>query len=135
MILVDIQKTISYVEVVIDQTSYLPRKNKSKQKLLEKEFKTRIGDPQQGGSTRKTAGITTYRQRCIRIAKHLLTQEHSTGHAINKAIDEPQATKMLSNNYYAWFEKVSHGVYQLSAQGRLIHNNAKLSVTTKKTTA
>ena len=56
LIIVDIQKTQQYVEVINDPQDYTPRKNKRKQTALLKEFNLRQGDTQKGGSTRSKAG-------------------------------------------------------------------------------
>lgn len=118
LILVDIQKTAQYVEIVSDPQDYSPRKNKRKQSALLKEFSNRIGDTQKGGSTRTKAGLTAYRQRCIRVAEYLLSHPTAKGVEIKKAISEPQATQFLGSNYYGWFEKVDRGIYQLSKKGK-----------------
>ena len=119
LIIVDIQPTEQYVEIVFDPQDYTPRKNKRKQTALLKEFEQRIGDTQKGGSTRSKAGLTAYRQRCIRVAEFLLAQPIAKGAEIKKAIDEPQATQFLSNDYYGWFEKIDRGLYQLSEKGKI----------------
>lgn len=118
LIVVDFQKTQQYVEVVSDPQDYSPRINKRKQIGLLKEFNLRVGDTQKGGSTRSKAGLTAYRQRSIRIAKYLTQHPTARGSEINKAIDEPQATLFLRNDYYGWFEKVKRGVYTLSKKGQ-----------------
>ena len=84
-----------------------------------KEFTLRQGDTQKGGSTRSKAGLTAYRQRSIRIAEYLMQRSTAKGAEVNKAIDEPQATLFLRNNYYGWFEKVERGVYALSEKGKI----------------
>ena len=117
LMLVDMQKTSQYVEVISDPQDYTPRKNKRKQGALLKEFNNRIGDTQKGGSTRAKAGLTAYRQRCIRVAEYLSTQPTAKGAEIKKAIGEEQATSFLNSNYYGWFEKVERGVYKLSEKG------------------
>lgn len=119
LIVVDIQEAQQYVEVISDPKDYTPRKNKRKQAALLKEFSLRKGDTQKGGSTTKRAGLTAYRQRCIRIAEYLSNNQSTTGAVINKAINEPQATQFLYNNHYAWFDKVERGVYKLSNKGKL----------------
>jgi len=119
LIIVDIQKTQQYVEVINDPQDYTPRKNKRKQAALLKEFNLRQGDTQKGGSTRSKAGLTVYRQRSIRIANFLLTQPTAKGAEINRAIDEPQATQFLRDNYYGWFNKIDRGVYEISDKGRI----------------
>jgi len=118
LIVVDMQKTQQYVEVINDPQSYTPRKNKRKQSALLKEFQQRIGDTEKGGSTRAKPGLTAYRQRSIRIAEYLLAHNTAKGAEINKAIDEPQATQYLYKNYYDWFIKVERGVYKISDKGR-----------------
>jgi len=118
LILVDMQKTAQYVEVVSDPQDYTPRKNTRKQGALLKEFNQRIGDTQKGGSTRAKAGLTAYRQRCIRVAQYLIDKPSAKGAEIRKAIAEDQATQFLGSNYYGWFEKVERGVYQISDKGK-----------------
>jgi len=118
LIVVDFQKTQQYVEVVSDPQDYAPRINKRKQSGLLKEFNLRIGDTKKGGSTRSKAGLTAYRQRCIRVAEYLTRHPTAKGAEINKAIDEPQATLFLRNDYYGWFDKVERGIYQLSDKGK-----------------
>ncbi|WP_019616238.1 DUF2161 domain-containing phosphodiesterase [Psychromonas ossibalaenae] len=117
LIIVDMQKEQQYVEVISDPKDYRPRKNKRRQKALLKEFSSRQGDTQKGGSTRRQAGLTAYRQRCIRVAEYLTKQPSAKGAEIKKAIDEPQATQFLGSNYYGWFNKVERGIYQLSEKG------------------
>lgn len=118
LIVVDMQQSQQYVEVINDPKDYTPRKNKRKQQALLKEFSLRQGDPQQGGSTRKKAGLTAYRQRCIRVAEYLSKCTAAKGAEIKKAIDEPQATQFLSKDYYGWFNKVERGVYKISEKGK-----------------
>jgi len=123
LIIVDFQNNKKgkkqYVEIVSDPKDYSPRKNKKKQTALLKEFHQRIGDTQAGGSTRKSAGLTAYRQRCIRIAEYLMkSNSQASGAEINNAITEPQATAMLYQNHYGWFEKAKRGIYQLSEKGK-----------------
>ena len=118
LIVVDIQKEQQYVELISDPQDYTPRKNKRKQDALLKEFSNRLGDTQKGGSARKQAGLTAYRQRCIRIAEYISQQPTAKGAEIKKAINEPQATNMLHQNYYNWFDKIDRGIYKISEKGK-----------------
>jgi hypothetical protein len=117
LIIVDMQKTDQFVEIVNDPQDYTPRINKRKQAGILTEFTNRQGDTQKGGSTRSKAGLTAYRQRSIRIAQHLSMQILAKGSEIKNAINEEQATQFLNKNYYGWFEKVSHGTYKMSEKG------------------
>ncbi|WP_415225234.1 DUF2161 domain-containing phosphodiesterase [Psychromonas sp.] len=118
LIVVDMQEEQQYVELINDPKDYKPRKNRAKQRGLLKEFTERLGDTQKGGSTRKKAGLTAYRQRCIRVAQYLSRQPHAKGAEIKKSLSEPQATQFLRDDYYAWFNKIERGVYELSENGR-----------------
>lgn len=117
LIIVDIQKEQQYVEVINDPDDYVPRKNKRKQEALLKEFSNRIGDPQKGGSNCTKAVLTAYRQRCIRVAHYLSKLPSSKGFEIKNAINEPQATQFLRDNYYGWFENIDRGIYSISEKG------------------
>lgn len=117
LIVVDIQDNHQYVEIINDPKDYAPRKNKQKQQALLKEFIDRQGDTQKGGSTRKQAGLTAYRQRCIRVAEFLSQQASAKGAEIKHAIGEPQATSILNSNHYNWFNKIERGVYKMSQKG------------------
>jgi len=118
LIVVDIQEKHQYVEIINDPKEYIPRKNKRKQSALLKEFNLREGDTQKGGSTTKKAGLTAYRQRCIRVAEYLSKTDTASGAEIKKAIDELQATQFLHSNYYNWFDKIDRGIYKLSEKGK-----------------
>lgn len=137
LIIVDMQKENQYVEVVNDPKDYTPRKNRSKQTELLKEFSTRIGDTHKGGSASSRAMLTAYRQRCIKVAEHLSKLPCSKGADIKNAINEPQATQFLRDNYYGWFDKVERGIYRLSEKGgdelpAWVTKMDKLSVCTDK---
>ena len=42
---------------------------------------------------------------------------------MKNAIGEPAASIMLRKNHYNWFNKISHGVYELSDRGKTeLHN-------------
>jgi len=122
------QKIHHYVEVVSDPNDHISKTNKRKQDALLKEFSSRIGDPQVGGSTSRKIGLTAYRQRCIRIAEYLSKHGKTKGSKIKNALAEPQATNILYQNYYQWFTGIGKGVYQLSEKG---HQDLLAWTTTK----
>lgn len=108
----------TYVETLVSIGDYQPRKNNSKKKLVLNEFHQRQGDPELGGASSHSKKMTVYRQRMIRIAQYLEQHGATKAAVLAKAIDEPKAGSMLSADLYSWFQRVSTGVYQLSAQGK-----------------
>ena len=109
------------VTVLLDPAPYAPRKNKRKETRLVAEFNRRKGDPNTGGSTRKTI-VTAYRQDAMRCAE-LLKSGPMKVKDIREQSGADNAASILQKNHYGWFERVSRGVYALTETGA--EENAK----------
>lgn len=104
------------VEVQCDPGTYAPRKNKARQGQLLREFARRQGDPNDGGQTR--AGlVTAYRQDALKLAVFLFEAGASKGADVARETGVAQATRMMRDDHYGWFEKVDTGVYGLTQSG------------------
>ena len=110
------------VEVHCDPGPYAPRQNKKAAARLLREFDRLEGDPNDGGATRHGI-VTGYRQDALRCAACLAQLGASRGRDVVKATGVKVATRIMRDNHYGWFEKVSTGVYALTDQGRegLVH--------------
>ena len=106
-----------FVEVHLDPAPYKPRKNKKRQGQLLREFELRVGDPNQGGSTRTTI-ITAYRQDALRCLKHLHNNGPTKLSDLRAATGVMRASGILQKDHYGWFERVERGVYQLTGKGK-----------------
>lgn len=105
------------VEVHADPGPYRPRvKPKGRARLL-REFQRRVGDPNTGGAARRGAIVTAYRQDALRIAA-ALADGPMKGAAVARATGVARATRMMADDHYGWFERVSTGIYQLTPRGR-----------------
>ncbi|NLN64209.1 MAG: hypothetical protein GX144_02145 [Clostridiaceae bacterium] len=118
LLLVTVGKQKFFVEEVIQPVLFDRSKSissaKRKRKTVIHEIQERHGDYNTGGSHRKKL-VTSYRETAIQIA--VVLKEH--GPCSIKRIKEignlPDKTgRILSDNFYGWFEKVKRGVYQLS---------------------
>lgn len=99
-----------------DPGPYAPRKSKPRQARLLKEFAKRQGDPNTGGQTR--AGlVTAYRQDALKCALYLFEMGAAKGADVAKATGVIAATRMMRDDHYGWFERISKGVYGLSPKG------------------
>lgn len=107
-----------FTEVHLDPAPYAPRKSKPRKDQLLREFRRRVGDPNTGGSTRKSL-VTAYRQDAVRCATHLEAAGPSRGMDVAKATGVRRATRMMADDHYGWFERVERGVYDLSPKGRM----------------
>lgn len=106
------------VEVLLDPSEYKPRKIKQKKEKLLGEFQSRIGDPNLGGMASKKGVLTSYRQKALKIALYLEKNESVKASIISKELEEPKARDIMYKNFYAWFDRVSNGVYKLSPKGK-----------------
>ncbi|MEM6615634.1 MAG: DUF2161 family putative PD-(D/E)XK-type phosphodiesterase [Pseudomonadota bacterium] len=105
-----------FVEPIIDPGPYAPRKSNAKSMRLLKEFEKRVGDPMEGGSTRKPM-MTAYRQDALRCL-HILNQNGPTKAAEVAALTNvPLARRLMADNHYGWFDRVDRGVYSPSPKG------------------
>lgn len=105
------------VEIHCDPGPYAPRKSRPRQDRLLREFARRRGDPASGGATRSGL-VTAYRQDALLIAGHLAANGPSPGKAVAEATGVANATRVMCDDYYGWFERVSRGTYSLTDAGR-----------------
>ncbi len=107
----------SAVEVQCDPGPYAPRKNKAKAGRLLREFERLEGDPNAGGATRHGI-VTAYRQDALKCAAHLAEWGATKGADVAKATGVLEATRLMRDNHYGWFDKIEKGVYGLSSAGQ-----------------
>lgn len=106
-----------HVVVHADPEPYRPRKSQKKKAQLLRAFERLKGDPNEGGATRHGL-VTGYRQDALRCARFLAVHGPSAGRKVKDWAEVPDATRIMRDDHYGWFEKVSRGVYGLSAAGR-----------------
>jgi len=104
------------VEAVCDPGPYAPRRNKPAAARLLREFERLRGDPNDGGATRHGI-VTAYRQDALRCAACLAEEGPQRGALVARATGVPNATRLMRDNHYGWFERLGTGVYGLSAAG------------------
>ena len=105
-----------FVQVHCDPGPYQPRKSKVRKTRMLREFARREGDPNLGGS--RSGIVTAYRQDAVRCATYLVASGPCKGANVARETGVEQATRMMRDNHYGWFEKVDTGVYGLTASGR-----------------
>ncbi|MEM8802930.1 MAG: DUF2161 domain-containing phosphodiesterase, partial [Pseudomonadota bacterium] len=96
---------------------YAPRKSKLRKERLLREFAKRDGDPNIGGATR-VGLVTAYRQDALRCAAHLSLEGATKGAIVAKATGVVNATRLMADNHYGWFQRVETGIYDVTDAGR-----------------
>ncbi len=104
-------------EIHLDPGPYRPRQSKPKKARLLKEFASRVGDPNTGGTTRKPV-MTAYRQDALRCAGTLHSNGATKAAQVARASGVARARQIMSANHYGWFDRVETGIYELSPNGR-----------------
>jgi hypothetical protein len=100
-----------------DPGSFSPRKQPRRKATLLREFQRLQGDPNRGGSVRQGL-MTGYRQDALRCAGMLATAGPSRGRDVAAIAGVKVATRIMADNHYGWFMRVSTGVYTLTEAGR-----------------
>ena len=106
-----------FVEVLAEPAPFTPRKQPKKAKAIRTAFARLKGDPNAGGATRHGL-VTGYRQDAVACARFLAVHGPSTGARIRDWAEVPAATRIMADNHYGWFSRVSRGVYDLTVAGR-----------------
>lgn len=115
--LITVRLSDAHTEIHLDPGPYAPRPAKTRTGRLLREFARREGDPSPGGSTNRGL-VTAYRQDCLKIAALLDAEGPSKGVVVATAAGVPNATRIMADDHYGWFERVERGVYALTPKGR-----------------
>jgi hypothetical protein len=114
--LITVRVADGLVQVHCDPGPYSPRRSTRRQGALLREFAKRRGDPNRGGQSRQGL-VTAYRQDAVKLALYLFEAGASRGADVARETGVAQATRMMRDNHYGWFEKVATGVYGLTPPG------------------
>lgn len=114
--LMTVRLTDSFVEIHLDPAPYKPRGSKPRKARLLREFEKRVGDPNEGGATRKGL-ITAYRQDALRCVAVLSSSGPLKAANVAAETRVERARRIMADDHYGWFERVSVGVYGLTPKG------------------
>jgi len=115
--LITVRMNDQFVEIHIDPAPYRPRQSKRKKARLLREFEKRVGDPNDGGATRRGL-MTAYRQDALRCLTVLLEQGPSKAAEVARASSVEKARRLMADDHYGWFERIETGIYALTPKGR-----------------
>lgn len=105
------------VDVHLDPAPYRPRKNRRRRGMLLQEFERRVGDPNEGGSSKRPI-VTAYRQDALRCAWFLQKDGPSKAAVVRVEAGVLLAPRILQRDVYGWFQRIERGIYALSPVGR-----------------
>ena len=105
-----------FVEVLADPEPYKPRQSKLRKGRLLREFARRVGDPNNGGATRRGI-VTSYRQDALKCLCVLNEQGPLKAAHVAEQTAVKKARLIMADDHYGWFERVRTGVYNLTPKG------------------
>ncbi|WP_316858477.1 DUF2161 family putative PD-(D/E)XK-type phosphodiesterase [uncultured Cohaesibacter sp.] len=105
-----------FVTPHLDPAPYKPRQIKPRKDRLLREFSRRVGDPNEGGATRRGL-VTTYRQDALKCLKLLSEQGPTKAALVARQTGVENARRIMADDHYGWFEKAATGIYQISPKG------------------
>lgn len=105
------------VDILCEPGPYRPRQDRRGTGSLLREFRLRSGDYNTGGSTR-TNLVTAYRETALECAYWLGREGALTAKELRERTEYAHVARLLSDNYYGWFERIGRGVYRITDQGR-----------------
>ncbi len=115
--LITVRMKDALVEVHCDPAPYAPRKSKQRKSRLLREFARRVSDPNLGGAGR-VGLVPACRQDALRCAAHLAEEGPTKGAVVAQATGVTNATRLMADNHYGWFQRVEKGIYGLTDTGR-----------------
>ncbi|MEO1536761.1 MAG: DUF2161 family putative PD-(D/E)XK-type phosphodiesterase [Pseudomonadota bacterium] len=121
--LITVRMQDMHLEVHCDPAPYAPRNSAKRRAMLLREFAKREGDPNTGGATRRGL-VTAYRQDALRCAKHLAGAGPTKGATVASKTGVATATRLMADNHYGWFQRVSKGIYDVTDTGRTAAKDA-----------
>jgi hypothetical protein len=104
------------IEVHLDPAPYKPRRNKRRRDLMLREFQRRVGDPNQGGISRRPI-VTAYRQDALACAWVLQRNGPTKAADMRSQTGILRAPRILQRDVYGWFHRIERGVYNLTPVG------------------
>ena len=110
-----------FVEALLDPAPYRPRKRTLAIGGLLREFQRRVGDPNEGGSSRRSI-MTAYRQDALRCAAHLGHNGPTKAAVVVGATGVDRAGAIMRADHYGWFKRAAdtpRGIYGLTPKGRV----------------
>jgi hypothetical protein len=117
LILVGRQKGKPPVEAVFHPLPFQRRKRAKSRRAVLEEVARRSADYNQAGSTRVKLA-TAYRENAIHVACCLLAGGRRSPAGLRALGTGDHTATILRFNPYGWFERVEHGIYALTGQGK-----------------
>lgn len=117
LITVTFMKTKTKVEVILHPGEYSHKKANKKRKAIIREIDGRYAELNIAGSPSTVEKLNSYRQSALYIAHSLKTHGPRSPKELREIGTGTKTQRILSDNVYGWFDRVSRGVYAVNDSG------------------
>ncbi|MDD4843978.1 MAG: DUF2161 family putative PD-(D/E)XK-type phosphodiesterase [Anaerotignum sp.] len=117
LITVALDSPLQTVDVILEPSESLVRKNRKKQERLQAEIENRRLAENVGGMTRRKI-MTAYREKSIELCCIIEELGQISLKDLRELGKDAKYTAILQRNVYQWFERVEKGAYGLSLSGK-----------------
>lgn len=118
LIAVYFMKKKTRVEILLHPHPFVKRKSKKKLRAVISEIQGRYTELNVSGSSGSAEKITSYRLEAIKIASALEKCGESSPKKLREMGCFEKTQKILQNNFYGWFDRMSKGLYVLNDSGK-----------------
>ncbi len=118
LILVRFLKRSVRVEPVLHPLPYAERLAPRRRQMILREIDGRYGEFNRGGSSSDEEKLTTYKLDAIKLAWHLSLKGPLSPRELRALGGGAKTQRILSDNFYGWFNRTGKGVYELDGAGR-----------------
>lgn len=133
--IITVSPDCSRAHVHLDPGPYAPRQSKVRRGRLLREFHQRVGDPNEGGASRRVRLVTSYRQRALRCLMVLHSNGPTKAAHVATLSGVSKARAILAADHYGWFERVERGIYAITPKGVMAVSDYSTEIEGLKVTA
>ncbi len=117
LIFVDVDNPVNPVEIVFHPIQFQRKKISKRRKAILKEVENRSDNLNVGGSNKRKI-VTAYRENAIQIAVYLKEIGATTPKKLREYNSGKKTLSILYSNFYGWFQRVDHGLYEITVKGK-----------------
>ncbi len=117
LIFVDVDNPVNPVEIVFHPIEFQRKKISKRKKAILKEIENRSQNLNVGGSNKKKI-VTAYKENAIQIAVYLKELAPASPKKLREYDSGKKTLSILYSNFYGWFQRIDHGIYDITVKGK-----------------
>ncbi len=117
LIFVDVDNPVNSIEILFHPIPFQRKKISKRKKAILNEVENRSQNLNVGGINKKKI-VTAYKENAIQIAIYLKEIGATNPKKLREYDSGKKTLSILYSNFYGWFQRVDHGIYDITAKGK-----------------